>query len=127
VSKVETSSPVERSLLDEIEELQVLEAAELQEGVAFHAFRFRASPLNDVMDSVILTTKGESAPIADKLLLPRGATIMEVYADKMLILFDPNKVGVADIKKALATKLGDQFGDLAYDPAAKYAINRMSK
>lgn len=39
----------ETSLLDEIEELQILEAAELKEGVAFHAFRFKIP--SDVTDT----------------------------------------------------------------------------
>ena len=40
-NKTPQSQTQQKSLLDELEELQVIEAKELREGVAFHAFRFR--------------------------------------------------------------------------------------
>jgi hypothetical protein len=41
VIRDENDREQQANLLDEIEELDVIEASELQEGVAFHAFRFR--------------------------------------------------------------------------------------
>ncbi|MGQ0574518.1 MAG: hypothetical protein ACT4RN_09975 [Pseudonocardia sp.] len=37
----EIRSDNDSALLDELDQLEIVEASELQEGVAFHAFRFR--------------------------------------------------------------------------------------
>ncbi|MCX4246361.1 hypothetical protein [Paraliomyxa miuraensis] len=117
----------ERSLLDEIEELHVLEAEELQEGVAFHAFRFRSPADRNVMASVILTMRGDATKLADKVRLPHGATLMEVYKDRMLVLFDEDAVKPDAIKEHVTKALGDELAKFELEQDTRYTLTRNEK
>lgn len=108
-----------RSLLDEIEELQVLEAGELQEGVAFHAFRFKESPVQDAM---VLTLTSNAAAFADKLVLPQGATLTDVQGNKMRILFDSEAIKPAALKASVTQALGKSLGEVRYSKNDKVAL-----
>jgi hypothetical protein len=127
---VNDKNPVnaERSLLDEIEELQVLEAEELQEGVAFHAFRFRtAESGSEILERIILKTKDKATLFGDKLVLPRGATLLEVHEDHMVVGFSADQVKVDTIKEHVAQTLGDQLSGFDHTVNVKYTLTKTGK
>lgn len=112
----------ERNLLDEIEELNVLEAEELQEGVAFHAFRFHeANPLQGL--ELILNAKAES--LVKELTLPRGATLITVVDDRMRVVFDPTEVNPKALQKAITASLGKNLAEIKHDEKEKFAFTRL--
>lgn len=114
-----TPANPERNLLDEIEELNVLEAEELQEGVAFHAFRFNeASPLH-LLD-VILTAHAE--PLVNQLNLPQGATLMTVQGNRMRIAYDPSAVSSQALQKQISGSLGNNVASVKIDETTKFSL-----
>lgn len=118
----EKPTSAERSLLDEIEELQVLEAEELQEGVAFHAFKFSA---NSALDSMILTLEGDATALVRKLEMPQGATIMDVQGKRVRILFDAAAVKPASLKASLTKALGRSLVGAEHDKVNKVALTEL--
>lgn len=114
----------EQSLLDEIEELQVLEAEELQEGVAFHAFRFH---MPNPMESLILELRDKAELLADKLKLPRGAVLLDVVGDKMRVMFDPKEVELDEVKKYVTKSLGDKVGRVDHDAKAQLELTQVRR
>lgn len=113
------SATPEHSLLDEIEELSVLEAEELQEGVAFHAFRFhQAAP----MEQLLLSVNVEAGALAPSLNLPNGATLTDADGNKLRILFDPNAIAIQDLQESVMKSIGASVTGAAYDEVKKFAI-----
>jgi hypothetical protein len=112
----------DRNLLDEIEELNVLEAEELQEGVAFHAFRFaETTPLLGL--DVILNTKAES--LVKQLSLPQGATLMTVVGDRMHVVFDPTTVDAKALQKQISASLGGSLTEIKHDEKDRFAFTKL--
>lgn len=112
----------ERNLLDEIEELNVLEAEELQEGVAFHAFRFHeANPLSAM--ELILNVRADS--LVKELALPRGATLMTVQDEKMSLVYDPTEVTAKELHKQITASLGKNLAEIRHDEKVKLKLSKM--
>ncbi|MCX4245098.1 hypothetical protein [Paraliomyxa miuraensis] len=109
----------ERSLLDEIEELDVLEAEELQEGVAFHAFRFHAA---SQMEAMTFFVNAQAGALALNVNLPNGATLMDADGNKLRILFDPNAVDAQDVQAAVVKDIGANVTGMAYNENDKFQV-----
>lgn len=110
------------SLLDEIEELQVLEAEELQEGVAFHAFRFHAAT---PMQRLVLTTNVAAAAVVEQLNLPQGAIVLDAVGDKLRIYFDNNQVDISTLEKNIAKSIGASVSNAELDDQNSYALTKV--
>ena len=118
------SASQERSLLDELDELQVIEADQLQEGVAFHAFKFH---MQASMESLVLTFSGAASTQAGKLVLPQGAALLDVEGDKMRIVFDPNAVVAEAIVGEANKAFGNALLDVKHDNDNDYKLVKVPK
>lgn len=117
-----TAASAADSLLNEIEELDVIEAEELQEGVAFHAFRFAAPAL---LSAMMVTVDAEAATLVGELNLPLGATLLDVEGDKINVVFDSKSVDASQLQELLSQSLSGKIVDIKHNEASRFKVTKL--